>query len=89
MQGMSGALPLAAVAALEESGFVVIPGPFAVEQLGAVVSAYDAEVGAAVRDDIGVGSTSPASWTSSIAARCSIRCTCIRRYLLPRLGPSA
>ena len=58
MQGMSGALPLAAVAALEESGFVVIPGPFAVEQLGAVVSAYDAEVGAAVRDDIGVGSTS-------------------------------
>ena len=47
-----------AMAALEESGFVVLPGPFPVEQLGAVADAYDAEVGAAVGDDIRVGSTS-------------------------------
>ena len=46
------------MAALEESGFVVLPGPFPVEQLGAVADAYDAEVGAAVGDDIHVGSTS-------------------------------
>ncbi len=51
-------MDLAAHAALEESGFVVLPGPFAVEQLGAVAEAYDAEVGAAVGDDIRVGSTS-------------------------------
>ena len=36
MQAGSGALPLAAMAALEESGFVVLPGPCPVEQLGAV-----------------------------------------------------
>jgi ectoine hydroxylase-related dioxygenase (phytanoyl-CoA dioxygenase family) len=48
----------AARAALEESGFVVLPGPFPVEQLGAVADAYDAEVGAAVADDIRAGSTS-------------------------------
>jgi hypothetical protein len=58
MQRLSDVLPLAAVAALEESGFVVLPGPFAVDQLGDVVNAYDAEVGAAVGDDIRVGSTS-------------------------------
>ena len=51
-------MDFAAHAALEESGFVVLPGPFAVEQLGAVAEAYDAEVGAAVGDDIRVGSTS-------------------------------
>ena len=49
---------LAAQAALEESGFVVLPGPFPVEQLGAVADAYDAEVRAAVGDDIRAGSTS-------------------------------
>ncbi|MGE5833619.1 MAG: phytanoyl-CoA dioxygenase family protein [Acidobacteriota bacterium] len=43
---------------MEKSGFVVLPGPFAVEQLGAVADAYDAEVGAAVGDDIRAGSTS-------------------------------
>jgi hypothetical protein len=58
MQAGSGALPLAAMAALEESGFVVLPGPFPVEQLGAVANAYDAEVRAAAGDDIRVGSTS-------------------------------
>jgi len=58
MQGGFGALPLASTAALEESGFVVLPGPFPVEQLGAVADAYDAEVDAAVGDDIHVGSTS-------------------------------
>ena len=58
MRRGSGALPLAAMAALDESGFVVLPGPFPVEQLGAVADAYDAEVGAAVGDDIHVGSTS-------------------------------
>jgi hypothetical protein len=46
------------MAALEESGFVVIPGPFDVEQLRVVANAYDAEVGAAIGDDIRVGSTS-------------------------------
>jgi hypothetical protein len=58
MQGGSGALALAAQAALEESGFVVLPGPFPVEQLGAGADAYDAEVRAAVGDDIRAGSTS-------------------------------
>jgi hypothetical protein len=58
MQAGSGALPLTAMAALEESGFVVLPGPFPVEQLGAVADAYDAEVSAAVGDDVRVGSTS-------------------------------
>ncbi len=58
MQEGSGALPPAAMAALEESGFVVLPGPFAVEQLGVVVNAYDAEVGPAVGDDLRIGSTS-------------------------------
>jgi hypothetical protein len=43
---ISGALPLASMAALEESGFVVIPGPFDVEQLRVAANAYDAEVGA-------------------------------------------
>ena len=58
MQGVSGALSLAAMVALEESGFVVLPGPFVVDQLGMVANAYDAEVSAAVGDDIRVGSTS-------------------------------
>jgi hypothetical protein len=42
------ALSLAAMVALEESGFVVLPGPFVVDQLGMVANAYDAEVSAAV-----------------------------------------
>ena len=58
MQRGSGALDLAAQAALEESGFVVLPGPFAVEQLGAVADAYDAEIAAAIGNDIRAGSTS-------------------------------
>ena len=58
MKGGSGALAPAAQAALEESGFVVLPGPFPAEQLGAVADAYDAEVRAAVGDDIRAGSTS-------------------------------
>ena len=58
MQGVSGALPLASMAALEESGFVVLPGPFALDQLDIIANAYDSEVGAAVGDDIRVGSTS-------------------------------
>ncbi|MFN7918688.1 MAG: phytanoyl-CoA dioxygenase family protein [Bryobacteraceae bacterium] len=53
-----GALPPAAVAALDASGFIVLPGPVPVEELGAVADAYDAEVGAAAGDDIRVGSTS-------------------------------
>ena len=55
---MSGTLPLAARAALEEAGFVVLPGPYSVEQLDMVADVYDAEVHAAVGDDIRVGSTS-------------------------------
>jgi hypothetical protein len=52
MRTVSGALPPAAMAALQESGFVVLAGPYPVEQLGVVADAYDAEVGAAVGDDI-------------------------------------
>ncbi len=55
---VSGALSLAARAALEDSGFVVLPGPFPVEQLGVLSDAYDTEVRAAVGDDIRVGSSS-------------------------------
>lgn len=58
MQGVSAALPLASMAALEELGFVVLPGPFALDQLDMIANACDAEVGAAVGDDIRVGSTS-------------------------------
>lgn len=58
MHGVSGALPLASMAALEEVGFVVLPGPFALDQLDMIANAYDAEIGAAVEDEIRVGSTS-------------------------------
>jgi hypothetical protein len=58
MRTVSGALPPAAMAALQESGFVVLAGPYPVERLGVVADAYDAEVGAAVGDDIRIGSTS-------------------------------
>jgi hypothetical protein len=58
IRALSGALPPAAMAALQESGFVVLAGPYPVERLGAVADAYDAEVGAAVGDDIRIGSTS-------------------------------
>jgi hypothetical protein len=83
----SGALPLAAMAALEESGFVVLPGPFPVEQLGAVAYAYDAEVGAAVGDDIHVGSTSTRVVDFVNRGRCSIRCTSIFHCWMPPLSP--
>jgi hypothetical protein len=55
---VSGALLPSAVVALQESGFVVVDGPFPPEQLRAVADAYDAEVGAAVGDDVRTGSTS-------------------------------
>ena len=58
MRVVSGALPPAAMAALQESGFVVVAGPYPVERLGVVANAYDAEVGAAGGDDIRIGSTS-------------------------------
>jgi hypothetical protein len=58
MQAGSGVLPIAAKADLEACGFVMLPGPFAVEQLRAVADAYDAEAGAAMGADIHVGSTS-------------------------------
>lgn len=58
MRAVSGALPPTAMAALQESGFVVLAGPYPVERLGAVADAYDAEVGAAIGDDIRIGSTS-------------------------------
>ncbi len=54
----SGALPVAASATLQNAGFVVIPGLISVEQLEVVADVYDAEVQAAVGDDIRVGSTS-------------------------------
>ena len=52
MRTVLGALPPAAMAALQESGFVVLAGPYPFERLGVVADAYDAEVGAAVGDDI-------------------------------------
>lgn len=58
MRAVSGALPPAAMAALHESGFVVLAGPYPVERLGVIADAYDAEVGAAVGDAIRIGSTS-------------------------------
>jgi hypothetical protein len=58
MRAASGALPPAAVAALLECGFAVLAGPYPVDRLGVVADAYDAEVGAAVGDDIRIGSTS-------------------------------
>jgi hypothetical protein len=51
-------LPPAALAALEEGGFVVIPGPLVLHELLALADAYDAEVAAATGEDIHVGSTS-------------------------------
>ena len=58
VRAVSGVLPPAAIAALQESGFVVLAGPYPVDRLGVVADAYDAEVGAAVGDDIRIGSTS-------------------------------
>jgi hypothetical protein len=52
------ALPVEASATLQNTGFVVIPGPLPVEQLEVLADVYDAEVQAAVGDDIRVGSTS-------------------------------
>jgi hypothetical protein len=43
---------------LQESGFVVVEGPFPIERIGAIADAYDAEVDSAVEDDIRIGSTS-------------------------------
>ena len=58
MERMFDMLPLIAKAALKEAGFVVLPGPFSIEQLEVVADVYDTEVHAAVGDDIRVGSTS-------------------------------
>lgn len=58
MQELFGALPRASIAALQELGLAVLPGPFGFDQLDMIANAYDAEVGAAVGDDIRVGSTS-------------------------------
>jgi hypothetical protein len=55
---VSGALPASAAASLEQTGFVVLPGPFSAERFDAVVDAYDTEVQLAVTDDVRVGSTS-------------------------------
>jgi len=57
-EGARGALHASAVAALEQSGFVVLPGPFPAGRLGVVADAYNEEVGSATSDDIRVGSTS-------------------------------
>jgi hypothetical protein len=46
------------MAALQQSGFVVLAGPYPVERLGVVADAYDAETSAAVGEDIRTGSTS-------------------------------
>jgi hypothetical protein len=44
--------------ALQESGFVVLAGPYPVERIEGVADAYDAAVGSAVEDDVRIGSTS-------------------------------
>lgn len=56
--GASGALPASAAASLDQTGFVVLPGPFSAEQIEAVANAYDTEVQLAAPDDVRVGSTS-------------------------------
>jgi hypothetical protein len=58
LEGPSGGLTAGAQAALEESGFVVLSGPFALDQLNAMADAYDAEVRTASADDTRAGSTS-------------------------------
>ena len=80
-------LPPAAMAALQESGFVVLTGPYSVERLGVVADAYDAEVGAAVGDDIRIGSSRVAVYEmSSLVARgesgCPRCCTDATRFLV-------
>jgi hypothetical protein len=52
------ALPAWALVALEHSGFVVLPGPYSSEGLGAVADAYNAQVASAASDDVHVGATS-------------------------------
>jgi hypothetical protein len=89
MQGVSGALPLAAMAALEESGFVVFPGPLLKSNSTWLQTPTTRKSVPPSEMPSEWGLRRPVSWTSSIAARCSIRCTCIRRYLMPRFGPSA
>ena len=51
-------LPAAAASTLQESGFVVIPGPAQPGQIQRLVDAYDAAVTSATADDIRIGSTS-------------------------------
>ena len=58
MQWVSGALPLAAWPLWRSPASSCFPGPIAVERLGVVADAYDAEVGAPVGNDIRIGSTS-------------------------------
>jgi ectoine hydroxylase-related dioxygenase (phytanoyl-CoA dioxygenase family) len=43
---------------LEQSGFVVLPGPFSAERFQEAAGAYDAEVSSAASTDVRVGSTS-------------------------------
>jgi hypothetical protein len=50
-------LPQAALHALHETGFIVMPGPLAQAELARLDAAYDATVRAAQPDDVSVGST--------------------------------
>jgi hypothetical protein len=52
------ALSAHATTALETEGFVVLPGPFASSEIGALQTAYDAAAAAAAPEDIRRGSTS-------------------------------
>jgi hypothetical protein len=78
MQGASGARPLAAMAALEESGFVVLPGPFPwFPSLGPLSSGRSA---AGVLGAVGVGMRA-----GRITAR--VQWVDMARPVCPRLEP--
>jgi hypothetical protein len=53
-----GTLPAAAAVSLEQSGFVVLPGPFSGERFDEVADAYDAAVASAASTDVRMGTTS-------------------------------
>jgi len=53
-----GTLPAAAAVSLEQSGSVVLPGPFSGERFDEVSDAYDAAVASAASTDVRMGTTS-------------------------------
>lgn len=55
--GASCELSASAIQHLRDVGFVVIPGPVALNRLAQLAAAYDSAVASASSDDVGVGST--------------------------------